>query len=258
LSLNAQPVFRFQLSGFLVDGSNWGSSISSISSNSGGSSISSISSISGNSRGSSISGDSGGGSVDMVRVSHNSRGNRLLDDGFALNGNWVWDVVRGINMDGGWDLNDVLGVEGSIIWGINLTLNEDRILDVVDFSLGLDNGGIDSVGSLEDSWDSDGKMRGGWLVDLGGISGHIAGLSKVHLLGDNWGGLVDGGDSSSLGVGGIRSRGSWGSISYWGMGDNWASRVVLSSISGNTDSSRSSSSIAKAMNSSSITKAMNS
>merc|ERR1712128_378662 len=124
----------------------------------------------------------------MVGVSHDSRGNGLPDDGFSLNGNWVWDVVRSINMDGGWDLNDVHGVEGSVIRGINLALNKDGILDIVDFSLG----------SLKDSWDSDGKMGGGWLVDLGGISGHIAGLSKVHLLGDNWGGLVDCGDSSGL------------------------------------------------------------
>merc|ERR1712123_131695 len=156
-------------------------------------------------------------------------------------------------MDGGWDLDDLLGVEGSIIRGINLALNEDGILDIMDFSLCLDNGGVDCVGSLKDSWDSDGKMGGGWLVDPGGISGHIAGLSKVHLLGDNWGGLVDGGDSRGLGGSGVRGRGSWGSISYWAMGNNGASRVVFSSISngssGNTDSSRGSS-VTKTMNSS--------
>merc|ERR1719250_98696 len=66
-------------------------------------------------------------------------------------------------MDGGWDLDDLLGVEGSIIRGINLALNKDWALDVVDLSLGLDNGGVDSLGSLEDSWDSNGKM-GGWLA----------------------------------------------------------------------------------------------
>merc|ERR1712038_1071529 len=126
-------------------------------------------------------------------------------------------------MDGGWDLNDLLGVEGSIVRGINLALNKDRALDV-------DNGGVDSLGSLEDSWDSDGKMRGGWLVDLSGVSGHIAGLAEVHLLGDHRGRLVDGGHASTLGGGGVRSRGSRGSrlsISYRGVGDNWASRVVL-------------------------------
>merc|ERR1711970_1548470 len=108
-------------------------------------------------------------------------------------------------MDGGWDLNDLYGVEWGIIRGINLALNKDRALDVVDLSLGLDNGGIDSVGSLEDSWDSNGKMRGGWLVDLGG--------------------------------GGVGSRGSRLSISYRGVGDNRASRVVLSSISNGGSSS---------------------
>merc|ERR1711962_1067193 len=119
-------------------------------------------------------------------------------------------------MDGGWDLNDLLGVEGSIIRGINLALNEDRALDVVDLSLGLDNGGVDSLGSLKDSWDSDGKMRGGWLVDLGGVSGHIAGLAEVHLLGDHRGRLVDSGHASTLGGGGVRSRGNWSNSSNWG------------------------------------------
>merc|ERR1712223_989367 len=160
MSLDAQPVFRcLQLSGCLVDGSSsWG-----------GSKVSGIT-------------DSSRGSIDMVRVSHDGGGNGLLDDGLSLDGDWDSDVVRGINMDGGWDLNDLLGVEGSIIRGINLALNKDRALDVVDLSLGLDNGGVDSLGSLEDSWDSDGKMRGGWLVDLSGVSGHIAGLAEVHLL----------------------------------------------------------------------------
>merc|ERR1719435_458214 len=110
-------------------------------------------------------------------------------------------------------------------------------------------------GSLEDSWDSDGKMRGGWLVDLGGVSGHVAGLAEGHLLGDHGGGLVDGGHSSTLCGGGVRSRGSGLSISYRGVGDNWASRVVLSSISngGSSNWSNSSnwgSSIAKTMDSS--------
>jgi len=257
LSLDAQPVFRFfQLSGYLVDGSNGGSGITEVTG------ITEMSGISGNSGGSNSS-------IDMVRVSHDSGGNGLLDDGLSLDSDWVWDIVRGINMDGGWDLDDLLGVEGSIIRGINLALNEDGILDIVDFSLGLDNGGVDSVGSLKDSWDSDGKMRGGWLVDLGGISGHIAGLSKVHLLGDNWGGLVDGGDSSSLGGSCVRGRGSGGGICYWGMGNNGASRVVLSSIgnggsgsyswgsSSITKSSRSCS-IAKSSRSCSIAKAMDS
>ena len=51
-------------------------------------------------------------------------------------------------------------------------------------------------------------MRGGWLVDLGGISGHISGLAEVHLLGDHRGGLVNGGHSSTLCGCGLRSRNS--------------------------------------------------
>merc|ERR1712038_354489 len=161
------------------------------------------------------------GSIDMMRMSHHRGSHGLLDDGLSLDSDWDSNIVRGINMDRGWDLNDLLGVEGSIIRGINLALNKDRALDVVDLSLGF----------LEDSWDSDGKMRGGWLVDLGGVSGHIAGLAEVHLLGDHRGRLVDGGHSSTLCGSGVRGRGSRLSISYRGVGDNWTSGVVLSSIS---------------------------
>jgi len=235
LSLNAQPVFRFfQLSGCLVDGGNRGSSnVSSITNGSGS-------------------------SVDMVGVSHNRGSDSLLDDGLSLDWGGDSDIVWSINMDGGWDLNDLLGVEGSIIRGINLALNKDWALDIVDLSLCLDNGGIDGLGSLEDSWDSNGKMGGGWLVDLGGVSGHIASLAKVNLLGNNRGGLVDSGYSSTLCGGGVRSRGSGLGISYRSVGDNGASRVMLSSI-GNGGSSSSSNwsnssnrgcSIAKTMDSS--------
>merc|ERR1719477_341455 len=64
-------------------------------------------------------------------------------------------------------------------------------------------------------------MGGGWLVDPGGVSGHIAGLALVQLLGNHGGALVDGGYSSTLCCCGVRSRGSWLSISYWGLGDTW-------------------------------------
>merc|ERR1711955_97479 len=117
-----------------------------------------------------------------------------------------------------------------------------------------------TVWVLEDSWDSNGKMRGGWLVDLGGVSGHIAGLAEVHLLGDHRGGLVDGGDSSTLGCCGVRSRSCRLSISYRGMGYNWASRVVLSTIgNGSSCSSNwSNSSHSSNWGSSSIAKTMDS
>merc|ERR1712079_757043 len=87
-------------------------------------------------------------------------------------------------------------------------------------------------------------MGGSWLMDLGGISRNIAGLSIVNLLGDNWCGLVNGGDSGSLMSSGVRCRGSGLSIGYRSMGNNRASRVVLSSI-GNWGSSK-----AKTMNTS--------
>merc|ERR1719228_1055243 len=133
---------------------------------------------------------------------------------------------------------------------------------LVDLGVGLDNRGVDSLGSLKDSWDSNGKLGSSWLVDLGGISGNIAGLSVVNLLGDNWCGLVNGGNSGSLSSSGVRCRGSGLSIGYRSMGNNGASRVVLSSIgnwggsnsncgssSSNSDSSWGSS-VAKTMNTS--------
>merc|ERR1712029_397957 len=178
----------FQLSGNLVDGSNSSNGSSSVSGNS----------VSSNSNGGSGNSSNRGSSVDMVGVGHNSRGNGLLDDGLSLNGNWDGDVVGSINMDWGGDLNNLLGQERSIIRSIIRLLDMDWGLDIVDLSLGLDNRGVDSLGSLEDSWDSNWKMGGGWLVDLGGISGNIAGLSIVNLFGDNWCGLVNGGDSGSL------------------------------------------------------------
>jgi len=187
------------------------------------------------------------GSVDMVGVSHDSGGNGLPDDGLSLDSDWDVDIVRGINMDGGWDLHNLLGVEGGIIRGINLALNKDRALDIVDLSLGLDNGGVDSLGSPEDGWDSDRKMRSGWLVDLGGVSGHIAGLSKVHLLGDHRGGLVDGGHASSLCGGGVRGRGSGLGICHGGMGNHGASRVVLGTVGGSSNGGYSGKTIAKTM-----------
>ena len=77
----------------------------------------------------------------------------------------------------------------------------DWVVDIVDLSLGLDNRGVDSL-------DSNGKMGSSWLVDLGGITGNIAGLSIVNLLGDNWCGLVNDGDSGSLFSRGVRCWGS--------------------------------------------------
>jgi len=189
------------------------------------------SSVSGNSGSSGVSSDSNwGSSVDVVRVSHDGGSNGLLDDGLSLDGNWDGDVVWGVNVDWGGDLDDLLGKERSVIGGIVWLVDKDGLLDVVDLSLGLDDGGVDGLGSLEDGWDSDGEMGGGGLVDLGGVSGDVAGLAVVNLLGDNGSGLVNGGDTGALGMGGVRSRGSGFSISDWGVGDNWAGRVVLGSV----------------------------
>merc|ERR1711875_11841 len=97
--------------------------------------------------------------------------------------------------------------DGDVVRGINTTLNQDGVLHVVDLNLLLDDGGVVGNRSLQDSGDTDGKMRGGRLVDGGGVSRDEVSGAIVHLLGDHGSLLVDGGDSRSLSSGGVRSRG---------------------------------------------------
>merc|ERR1719347_605624 len=98
-------------------------------------------------------------------------------------------------MDGGGDLDNVGGGEGGVIGDGNLTLNRNGSLDIMDLNLAVDDGSIDGLGSLEDGGDLDWEMRGGRLQDSGVVSGDIAGLSIVDLLGDDGLRLVDSGDS---------------------------------------------------------------
>jgi len=186
---------------------------------SGGGSIcsnggSSISSSVDNRGGLDRAGDSSMGN--MVGVGHHSGGNRLLDDGLTLDWDGVGGIVRSINMDGGGDLDNVGGGEGGVIGDGNLTLNKDGGLDIVYLNLAVDDGSIDGLGSLEDSGDLDGEMRGGRLQDSGVVSGDIAGLSIVDLLGDDGLRLVDSGDSGSLSNSGVGGGGSGLGI---GLGD---------------------------------------
>jgi len=175
--------------------------------------------------------DSGGsrGGLDMVGVSHHGGGHGLLHDGLALHGNWVGNVVGSINMDGGGHLHDLLGVEGSVIGSIVRLVDKDWLLDLVNLLNGLHNGGVDSLGSPEDGGDGDGKVRGGWLDDPGGVAGDVVGLAEVDLLGDDRGGLVDGGDSLSLVDSGVRSRGRGSDVVHW-VSHHSSGSVVLGSI----------------------------
>ena len=171
---------------------------------------------------------------DVLGVGHHGGGLGPLDDGLASDGGGDGNVVGGVNMDGGRHLHDVLLVDGDVIGDLNATLNQDRVLDLVDLNLLLDNGGVVSNGSLQDSGDRDGKMRGGRLEDPGGVAGDEAGLTEVHLLGDHGGGLVHGGDTGCLGGGGEGSRGSRGNV-VDGVGDDGASRVVVGAGGGRPD-----------------------
>jgi len=165
----------------------------------------------------------------MVRVGHHGGSDGLLDDGLSLHGNGDGDVVGSINMDGGGDLDDLLGVEGGVIRSIVRLVDEDGVLDLVDFLHGLDNWGVDSLGSPEDSWDSNGQMRGGRLDDPGGVAGHVVGLAEVDLLGDDGGGLVDGGDSGGLLDGGVGSGGGGGHVVDW-VSHHGPGRVMLGPV----------------------------
>lgn len=156
-----------------------------------------------------------------------------LDDGFSLDGGWDGNVVRSIDVNGGGDLDNVLLVDGDIIWNLNTTLNKDGVLDVVDLNLLLDNRGVVGDGTSEDSRDRDRKMGGGGLMDPGVISRNEVSGSIVDLLGDNGGGLVNGGDTFALVGGGVRGRGSWGYIVDW-VGNN---RSSLKGVGGKRSSS---------------------
>merc|ERR1712243_538125 len=102
-------------------------------------------------------------------------------------------------MDGSGHRDDVLLVDGDVIGDINTTLDQDGDLHV-------DDGSVVGNSSLQDGGDTDGKMRGGRLVDGGGVSRDEVSGAIVHLLGDHGSLLVDGGDSRSLSSGGVRSR----------------------------------------------------
>lgn len=130
-------------------------------------------------------------------------------------------------MDRGGDLDDLLGVERGIKGGINLALHKDGGLDIVNLSLGLDDGGGDGVGATQDGGDGDGEMGGGGLQNPGGIAGHVVGLAKVDLLGDDGLGLVDSGDAGRLAAGGEGGgRGRLG-VRNWGVRHHRAGRVML-------------------------------
>merc|ERR550519_2998288 len=111
--------------------------------------------------------------------------------------------VVGESMDGGGNLDDLLLVDGHIIRDLNTTLNIDGLVDGVHLSLGLDDGSVDRVGSLQVGAHADGQEGGGGLVDVGVVSGNVAGLSVVDLLGDDGSGLVEGGHTGGLGLSGV-------------------------------------------------------
>jgi hypothetical protein len=173
----------------------------------------------------------GRGGLDMVGVGHHGGGHGLPHDGLALDGHGDGDVVGSVNMDGGGHLHDLLGVERSVVGGIEGLVDEDGVLDLVNLLHGLDHWGVDSLASPEDGWDGDGKVRGGWLDDPGGVPGHVVGLTEVDLLGHDGGGLVDGGDSGSLGLDGVGGGGG-GSHVVDGVLDDGSGGVVLRAVGG--------------------------
>jgi len=171
---------------------------------------------------------------EVLGVGHHGGGLGSPDDRCAGDGGGHMHVVGSVNMDGGGDLDDVLLVDGHVIGDLNATLDQDGVLDLVDLNLLLDDGGVVSNGSPQDSGDRDGKMRGGGLEDPGGVAGDKAGLTEVDLLGDHGGGLVDGGDTGGLGGGGEGSRGSRGDV-VDGVSDNGTGSVGVGASGGSSD-----------------------
>lgn len=160
--------------------------------------------------------NSGNSSINMMGgVGDNGSGHGFLDDRFAGNSHGVRNIVGGVTVDGGGNLNDVLLVDGDIIGDLNTTLNQDGVLDVVDLNLLLDDGGVVGNRSLQDSGDRDGEMGRGRLQDPGGISRHEVSLSIMNLLGNNWGRLMDRGMAWALLGGCVGGGGGRSHIVNW-------------------------------------------
>ncbi|MFN9942407.1 MAG: hypothetical protein ACK56I_23345, partial [bacterium] len=101
-----------------------------------------------------------------------------------------------------------------VVGHLHATLHKHRLVDGVHLGDGLDDGGVDGLGAAQDGGHLDGQVGGGRLVDGGGVAGHVGCLAQVNLLGDDGGGLVDGGHAGGLGVhrvgGGHRHSGRGG------------------------------------------------
>jgi len=166
-------------------------------------SVSSGKTVSGHgSGGVAVVGDSWGHNS-VVGLSVDGGSDCLLDDWFTGNSHWVGNLVGGVYVDGGGDLDDFLGVERSVVGNLNTTFNIVGFVDGVDLGLLGDDGGVGGDGATEDGGDGDGEMRGGRFDDAGGVAGDVGGLAEMDLFGDDWLGLVDGGDTGSLGLGGV-------------------------------------------------------
>jgi hypothetical protein len=190
-----------------------------------------FSSVVGHRGGSSVAvSQGGGGGLDVVALGDDGGGLGPPHDGLSLHGNGHGDVVGSINMDGSGNLDDLLGVEGGVIGSVEWLVDVDWVLNLVDLLLHGHDGSIDSLGSLQDGWHSDGKMRSGGLQDPSGVPGDVAGLAEVDLLGHDGSWLVDGGHSLALGGGGVGSRGGGLGVGHGVVGNNGAGRVVLGSV----------------------------
>ena len=119
-------------------------------------------------RGIAMSNGSSDGSV--VGVGDDGSSHGLSHNGLSNNRDGVGDGIGFVNMNWSGDLNNLFSEDGDIIGYLDTSLNIDGLIDGVDLGLGLDNGGVDGLGSLEDSGHLDGKMGGGRLVNSSGIA----------------------------------------------------------------------------------------
>ena len=169
-------------------------------------------------------GDSGGSVGAGVGVLDDGGGAGDLDDVLSADWDWDGDLIGPLDVDWGWDLHDLLDVLDDVVGdGVGL-LHVHGLVDDVVVDAGLDDGGVDLLGALQGSGDSDVELGDDWLQDLGVIAGNVLLGAVVDLLGDHWGGLVHGGggwglDAGAVGGGHADGGGGGSDGDGWGSGD---------------------------------------
>jgi hypothetical protein len=210
-----------------MSNSSWGSSNSW----GGPSGVAGVSSETSSVDGTSV--DSWGSNI-FVGVVYYRWSNDLLDDWLTLDGGWDWNVVWGIDMDWGWDLNNLGLVLEYFIGYVIGPLNWDWFVNNEGFLANTGDWGVVGNGSQEGSWDSNVDVSNDWFDDSGVVCSDVWPVSIFELLGYYWWWLVnrDGIWASNVlsGVWGWKTDG-W-CCSNWGSGKRGSGKRGSSEGSG--------------------------